>query len=118
MLINAFLPIIFELIVIVERWFFISYDSGRWCDCRRNRRYKKNYSTKTKQIYAFIESREGPGYIMHFKFANLLNITYVTIVYGVGLPLLFPIALLSYFIFWAVERYMLAYVYQNPPKMG
>ena len=54
---------------------------------------------------------------MHFKFSNILNVTYVTMVYGLGLPLLFPIALLSYFIFWAVERYMLAYVYRKPPNM-
>ena len=54
---------------------------------------------------------------MHFKFSNILNVTYVTMVYGLGLPLLFPIALLSYFVFWAVERYMLAYVYRKPPNM-
>ena len=56
--------------------------------------------------------------MIHFKLANILNVTYVTLVYGLGLPLLFPIALLSYFIFWAVERYMLAYVYRKTPIMG
>ncbi len=37
--------------------------------------------------------------------------------YGVALPLLFPIAICSYFVFWSTERYMLAYVYQLPPAM-
>ena len=115
MFINAFMPIIFELLVIVTKWFFIAKDSGGWCNFT-----KKDYSyynTKKKQIYEFIDLYAGPEYIMHFKFSNILNVTYVTMVYGLGLPLLFPIALLSYFIFWAVERYMLAYVYRKPPNM-
>ena len=37
--------------------------------------------------------------------------------YGLGLPLLFPIAFLSYFIFWLVERFQIAYTYRLPPKM-
>ena len=37
--------------------------------------------------------------------------------YGLGLPILFPIALLSYFIFWLVERYQVAYTYKLPPQM-
>lgn len=116
MLMNAFMPIIFELLVIVMKWFFIAKDSGAWCNCfkKKDERY---YTTKKKQIYEFIDLYGGPEYIMHFKFSNILNVTYVTMVYGLGLPLLFPIALLSYFIFWAVERYMLAYVYRKPPNM-
>ena len=56
-----------------------------------------------------ISIHTGPEFIMHYKLAGLLNVTYVTMLYGFGLPLLFPIALLSFFIFWAVERYMLAF---------
>ena len=37
--------------------------------------------------------------------------------YGIGMPTLFPIALLSYFIFWATERYQVAYSFQLPPAM-
>lgn len=47
----------------------------------------------------------------------MLNITYVTMMYGLGLPMLFPIAFLSYFVLWATERYQLAYTYQLPPAM-
>jgi len=59
----------------------------------------------------------GPEYIIHFKYANILNVTYVTMTYGLGLPLLFPIAILSYLIFWLVERIQIAYTYRLPPKM-
>ena len=47
----------------------------------------------------------GPDYIVHYKYSGILNVTYVTMLYGLGLPMLFPIAFLSYFIFWATERY-------------
>ena len=38
--------------------------------------------------------------------------------YGAGLPILFPIAALSYFIFYCAERYGLAYTYEMPPSMN
>lgn len=75
------------------------------------------FATKSKQIYEFIDLYSGPNYIVHFKYSGILNVTYVTMMYGIGLPLLFPIAALSYFIFWATERYQIAYTYQLPPKM-
>ena len=34
-----------------------------------------------------------------------MNVTFVTMMYGVGMPILFPIAAISYFMFWLVERY-------------
>ena len=37
--------------------------------------------------------------------------------YGAGLPILFPVAAFSYFIFYATERYGLAYTYEMPPTM-
>ena len=37
--------------------------------------------------------------------------------YGVGLPIMFPIAVLSLGIFWSLERYHMAYTYQLPPSL-
>ena len=48
---------------------------------------------------------------------NILNITFVTLMYGVGVPILFPIAVASYTIIWSLERYQLAYTYQMPPNL-
>ena len=59
----------------------------------------------------------GPDYIVHFKYSGILNVTFVTMFYGLGLPILFPIAMLSYLIFWMTERYQIAYSYQLPPAM-
>ena len=114
MLLNAFMPIIFESLQIVMAYVFIARDSGLWCSKKPYTRY---FRTKQKQIYALVELYSGPQYIIHFKYSQLLNVTYVTMVYGFGLPLLFPIALLSYTIFWVVERYQMAYTYKLPPKL-
>ena len=116
MFVNAFMPIIFEGLTCLMRWFFIAVDSRICCQFGKssNERY---YHTRQKQIYALIDLYAGPEYIIHFKYSGILNVTYVTMMYGLGLPLLFPIAFLSYFIFWVVERYQIAYTYKLPPKM-
>ena len=81
--------------------------------------YDRMFATNKKQIYELIELYSGPDYVgcKHVKYSQLLNVTYVTMMYGLGLPALFPIALLSYFIFWLTERYQVAYCFQLPPAM-
>ena len=32
---------------------------------------------------------------MHYKYSTLLNVVFVTMMYGLGMPILFPIACLS-----------------------
>jgi hypothetical protein len=44
-----------------------------------------------------------------------LNVTFVTFLFGPGLPILFPIGLLSLICLYIVERLMVAYSYQKPP---
>jgi len=47
----------------------------------------------------------GPDHIVHYKYSGMLNIIYVTMLYGLGLPTLFPIAFVSFFIMWLTERW-------------
>jgi len=46
-----------------------------------------------------------------------LNIVYIAFFYGIGLPLLFPIAAASIFSQWANERFNVAYVNKLPPTL-
>ncbi len=75
------------------------------------------YSTKTTQIYQYLDLYSGPEFIIHFKYSTILNVTYVTMFYGAGVPILFPIAALTYLVLWATERWGLAYTYEMPPAM-
>lgn len=114
MLLNAYMPPVYEFSANAQVWFMKMKDNG-WKCCTKEE--ERRYSTKTTQIYQYLDLYTGPDYIVHYKYSGILNVTYVTMLYGLGLPMLFPIAFLSYFIFWATERYQIAYTYQLPPAM-
>lgn len=44
-----------------------------------------------------------------------MNIAFVTFMYGAGIPALFPIAVMSYFLLYVCERLCVAYSYKQPP---
>ena len=52
---------------------------------------------------------------MHYKYSTLLNVVFVTFMYGLGMPILFPIASLSCLILYMQEKLMLYYGYRVPP---
>lgn len=52
---------------------------------------------------------------MHYKYSSILTITYMTFMYGFGMPILFPIAMLSFLVLYFVERTMLFYGFVLPP---
>ena len=45
----------------------------------------------------------------------MMNIIFVTMMYGVGLPILFPLACISFAIIYFTEVFMLYYIYKRPP---
>ena len=57
-----------------------------------------------KEIYS------GKIYEIHFKWSDTLNVLYVTLMYGLGMPILFPIAAFSMINNWVAERITLAYI--------
>ena len=114
MLLNAFMPPIFEALTAFLCWASRTWDNG--CRCCKPAK-DRAYMTSTSQIYKYLELYSGPNYIIHYKYSGVLNIVFVTMLYGIGLPMLFPIAFLSLFIIYATERYMIAYTYQLPPAM-
>ena len=112
MIINALLPIGYETMPIFTSWLYQRMDQS-W----ESNPQQRLYQTKTTQIYQYMDLYSGPDFIIHFKYSAILNVTYVTMFYGPGLPILFPIAAISYFIYYVAERYGLAYTYEMPPQM-
>lgn len=47
----------------------------------------------------------------------VFNAVFCTMLYGMGIPLLFPIAVMGLVIFWMLERYCVAYTYQKPASL-
>ena len=73
------------------------------------------YLTKKTSVQAYVNTYSGPQYLMHFKYSALLNIIFVTMTYGFGIPILFPIAAFAILVLWLVEKTMLYYAYRLPP---
>jgi len=48
---------------------------------------------------------------MHYKYSAMLNTTFVTMLYGGGMPILFPIAACQLIVFYILENYKFYYVY-------
>jgi hypothetical protein len=48
---------------------------------------------------------------MHFKYAGVMNTIYTTFMYGFALPILFPIAALTFINIYIVEKLTVAYWY-------
>ena len=113
MLINAFLPLPFELLPVLMKWYLQRADQSWEKDEKR-----RLYSTKQTQIYKYLDLYVGYEYIVHFKYASVLNVTFVTMLYGPGLPILFPIATLFLFNARISERISVAYFSKQPPAMG
>jgi hypothetical protein len=53
--------------------------------------------------------------MMHYKYSTILNVVFVTFMYGFGIPILFPVAVISLIILYFVEKTMLYYSYRMPP---
>ena len=73
------------------------------------------YRTKKTTLQPYIELYSGPTFFIHYKYSFILNVTFVTFMYGIGIPVLFPIAALSFFILYTVEKGMIYYSYRQPP---
>lgn len=71
--------------------------------------------TKSTSIQAYVVVYAGDLYFMHYKYSSILTILFTTFIYGFGMPVLFPIACVSFWVLYVVERSLLFYGYQMPP---
>jgi hypothetical protein len=75
------------------------------------------YVTKKTSMAQYKMLYSGSDYLVHFKYAGVLNIIYITMMYGVGMPLLFPIAAFNFFNQYLTERIIVAYQVKQPPAL-
>lgn len=59
----------------------------------------------------------GADYVIHFKYSGILNICYITMMYGVGMPILFPLAALNFMNQYICERTIVAWGMKQPPAL-
>jgi len=102
----AIFPIIEFCIAMGMKVTFKFLDRG--CKCSGDQ-------TKKNTIQAYINLYSGPEYAMHFKYSGMMNMVFVVFMYGLAIPLLFPIALLGFTVLYTVERLLITYFYRKPP---
>lgn len=55
------------------------------------------YITKKTSMSAYKDLYSGQDYVIHFKYSGVLNIVYITMMYGMGMPILFVLAAFNFF---------------------
>ena len=75
------------------------------------------YVTRSTSMAKYKAIYGGEEYLIHFKYSDALNITYITMMYGMGIPLLFPVASLNLALTLYGERFACAFVVRQPPAM-
>ena len=63
-----------------------------------------SWHTKKKSIFHYVMLYSGPQYLLHYKYSFIMNIVFITFMFGAGMPILFPIALCSFTVFYIMER--------------
>lgn len=76
---------------------------------------KEDKTTKCKTIQEYVNLYAGPQHVMSYKYSALLTTICVTFMYGLALPELFPIAALTFFNYYTVDKFLITYFYQKPP---
>ena len=123
MLINAIWPIIAVLITTLVSKLTVFCDRRDSCKqlrCRRRieqaaEQKEGSGNTKSKSLYAYQEKHIGPEFEIHYHYAQMLVIAWVTFLFAPGIPLLFPLALLGMIILYVTNRLQLAYQCRAPP---
>lgn len=106
MLFNVYWPVVEFFVFFGMRSTFRFLDRSLSCNYDR---------TKKTTLQQYVELYSGPVFFIHYKYSSIMNITFVTMMYGLGMPMLFPIASLSLLTLYCVEKLMLYYAYREPP---
>jgi hypothetical protein len=106
MIINSIMPYVTVATSLMIPWLKRRMDTGG-----------NPYNSKKTSMAKYKMLHGGSDYIIHFKYSNVLNIVYITMTYGVGMPILFPIAVFNFLNQWLCERIIVAYCMKLPPAL-
>jgi hypothetical protein len=115
LIINIFIPPIEVLVESILTWKDESEDKGRHC-C--NRKSYHEFKTKQSKLWAYMDVHGGPDQEVYVKYAELQTVFLTVIWYGPGMPILYPIMLVSYSVYWITTRFHFVYKIKKPPVMN
>ena len=104
---SAIWPIIEFAFFYGLRVFYRVLDSKSLCPSK--------YKTAKTTIQQYVDLYGGSEYLIYWKYSRIINLSWVTFMFGPGLPILYPTFLLAMVIQYIVERLCMAYYYKQPP---
>ena len=77
---------------------------------------------KTDPSYALTQAQlnrlhTGPEFLYSENYAQHMATFFTTLTFATGLPLLYPIACINYFIGYFVDKYLFIHLYRTPPRL-
>lgn len=88
--------------------------------CALKRKHDRGFTsdehrTKTLTQFDYEDMNTGIEFSIDYRYANLLTWLFVVMIYGTGMPILYPIGALNFFIGYWVDKYLLLNHYRKPP---
>jgi len=109
MVVNAFFPLF--VFLLEEAWHLFK----GW----RDRGYSGDvYKTKKTSIHSYVDSHSGSDFPIYVKYGVNIFIIFMTLMFGIGMPLMFLVGAITFGVIWCVERVMICYVCTIPPAFG
>lgn len=108
MIINSILPYVSMTVAYIMPTVFRFIDRRFGSDI---------YVTRKTSLAQYRDLYSGGEYVIHFKYSGILNITYLSCMYGIGMPILFPIAAFTFINTYICERITVAYFMKQPPAL-
>jgi hypothetical protein len=96
MVINVVFPVI---------EFFIFYGMRAFFRLKADNPFLQRCSKpKKRSLKEHVDLYAGPDYAIHYKYSFIINIVFITFMFGAGLPILFPLALCALTVLYVMER--------------
>jgi hypothetical protein len=77
---------------------------------------KVENTTKCKSNQQYINLYAGGGYKLYYQYSLIMHHVAISFMYGMMLPILFPITLIAIVNIYITDRLLLAYHFQQPEK--
>jgi len=75
------------------------------------------YKTKSTTMQKYKNVYSGPEMEIHFKYSTALNLIFVTMMYGIAMPIMWPLCAVAILSQRITEKIQVAWLVQLPPAM-
>lgn len=76
------------------------------------------FTTKKKSMLDYKKVYKGGNFQIHIKYTIVMNVTFTAMMYGLSMPILFPLAGLTIYNMRICNRVEVAWLYKLPPAMN